>query len=151
MSLWDDVKNKVQQWSGDLNTQISKYKTKDFAESAMAMCALVAAADGNIDAAEKRKMAGFIVSNDVLQCFNADELKQKFEHYCGKLEGDFDFGEIACLQAIGKLAKKPEQSKLIIQVGIIIGGADGNFDESEKKVIRKVCKHVGINPADFDL
>jgi tellurite resistance protein TerB len=39
----------------------------------------------------------------------------------------------------------------VIQVGIIIGGADGSFDENEKRTVRDVCNAVGIPPADFDL
>ncbi len=39
----------------------------------------------------------------------------------------------------------------MIQVGIIIGGADGNFDKDEKQAVREACHAVGIPPAEFDL
>jgi len=38
-----------------------------------------------------------------------------------------------------------------LAVGIIIGGADGNFDEHERGVVRDMCFAVGISPAEFDL
>jgi tellurite resistance protein TerB len=39
----------------------------------------------------------------------------------------------------------------VIQIGIIIGGADGNFDEDEKRAVREACNAVGISPSEFDL
>ena len=39
----------------------------------------------------------------------------------------------------------------MIQVGIIIGGADGNFDKHEQQAVREACNAVGIPPAEFDL
>ncbi len=39
----------------------------------------------------------------------------------------------------------------MIQVGIIIGGADGNFDKDEKQAVREACNAVGISPSEFDL
>jgi tellurite resistance protein TerB len=39
----------------------------------------------------------------------------------------------------------------VIQVGIIVGGADGNFDKDEQQAVREACLAVGIPPAEFDL
>jgi tellurite resistance protein TerB len=39
----------------------------------------------------------------------------------------------------------------VIQIGIIIGGADGNFDDDEKKAVRDACHAVNLPPAEFDL
>ena len=57
----------------------------------------------------------------------------------------------AAVQALSKLKSKPDQARAVIQIGIIIGGADGNFDSDEKQVVREACFAVGINPAEFDL
>ena len=78
-------------------------------------------------------------------------MKQKFDFYCEKLSQDFDFGKVEAIQAIAKLNKKLDQGRAVIQIGIIIGGADGNFDSDEKKVVKEACHAVGINPAEFDL
>ena len=55
------------------------------------------------------------------------------------------------IQAIGKLRGKPDQARATIQIGIIIGGADGNFDEHEQAAVREACNAVGIAPGEFDL
>jgi tellurite resistance protein TerB len=151
MSFWDRLKENVSNMNTALQTKVSTYKNEDFATGCMAMCALIAGADGSIDGAEKQKTAALITSNETLKIFPAAKLKEKFDFYCAKLTQDFDFGKIEAIQAIAKLKKKEDQARAVIQIGIIIGGADGNFDKDERKAVRDACLAVGINPADFDL
>ena len=151
MSFWDKIKENVSAMNSSLQTNVAKFKNADFASGSMAMCALIAAADGTIDGKEKSKTAALIGNNDTLKVFPAAELKEKFDFFCGKLAADFDFGRIEALQAIAKLKKKEDQARAVIQVGIIIGGADGNFDTDEKKAVRDACHALGINPAEFDV
>jgi tellurite resistance protein TerB len=103
---------------------------------------------GRVDQA---KTAGFIRTNSVLAVFPPDELQQKFDWYCSKLAGDFEFGKIEAIATIGKLRNKPDQARAVIQLGIIIGGADGNFDTRERGAVRDACNAVGIPAAEFDL
>ena len=151
MPLWNQLKAKSQDMSSQLKAKSGQLKNKNFSEATMAMCALVAAADGSIDLAERRKVAALIMSNDVLSIFSPDDLRTRFDHYCDKLSADYDFGKIEALQALGKLKKKDIEARAVIQIGIIIGGADGNFDDDEKKAVKDACHAVGINPAEFDL
>ncbi len=151
MSFWEQLKQNVSQINNSLQTNISKFKNNDFAEASMAICALIASADGSINPAERQKTTALIVSNETLKIFPASDLKQKFDFYCEKLSQDFDFGKVEAIQAISKLNKKLDQGRAVIQIGIIIGGADGNFDSDEKKVVKEACHAVGINPGEFDL
>jgi len=151
MALWDQLKQRSQDMSSQLKTKTDQFKNKDFANASMAMCALIAAADGTIDPSERSKTAGFIASNDVLSIFPASDLRTSFDRYCDKLATDYDFGKIEAVQAIGKLRSKPEQARAVIQVGIIIGGADGSFDSSERQAVREACQAVGIDPQEFDV
>ena len=151
MPLWDQLKSKSTTMSAQLKSKAHTFKNADFANASMAVCALIAAADGSIDAAERQKTAAFIASNDVLSIFPSEELKAKFDHFCNKLQADYDFGKIEAVQAISKLKKKEDQGRAVIQVGIIIGGSDGNFDDDEKRAVREACNAVGISPSEFDL
>ena len=128
MAFWDQLKQNVSHMNSSLQTNVSKFKSTDFANASMAMCALIAAADGSIDSSERQKTTALILSNEILKIFQASDLKQKFDFYCDKLSQDFDFGKVEAIQAIGKLKTKQDQGRAVIQIGIIIGGADGNFD-----------------------
>lgn len=151
MALWDTLKSRVAEMSGQAKVKAGKLKSKELANGAMAMCALIAAADGSIDPAERARTEGFIRSNEALQVFETQELLDKFNWYAGKLEKDFEFGKLEAIGTVGKLKSKPDSARLVIELGIIIGGADGNFDDHEKKAVRDACNAVGIAPAEFDL
>ncbi|GAY11677.1 tellurite resistance TerB family protein [Pseudonocardia sp. N23] len=151
MALWDQLKERAADMSANAKTQVGKFKNKDFANASMAICALIAAADGTISPEERSKTAGFITSNDVLSIFPASELLEKFTFYASKLEKDYDFGKVEAIQTIAKLKSKQDAARAVIQVGIIIGGADGDFDDDEKQAVREACNAVGIAPSEFDL
>ena len=151
MAFFDQLKSKTQEMSSQLKTKAGQFKSKEFANGSMAMCALIAAADGSIDASERQKTAGLIMSNDVLSIFPPSELKEKFDFYCNKLSSDYDFGKVEAISTIAKLKSKQDQARAVIQIGIIIGGADGTFDDDEKKAVKEACFAVGISPAEFDL
>ena len=151
MAFFDQLKTRTQEMSSQLKTKAGQFKNKEFANGSMAMCALVAAADGSIDASERQKTAGLIMSNDVLSIFPPNELREKFDFYCDKLTRDYDFGKVEAIATIAKLKSKQDQARAVIQIGIIIGGSDGNFDDNEKKAVKEACFAVGISPSEFDL
>jgi tellurite resistance protein len=67
------------------------------------------------------------------------------------LQSNFQFGKLEATSTIAKLKSKPDQARAVIQIGIIIGGADGFFDDHEKAVVREACHTLGIPPQEFDL
>ncbi|MGF7237045.1 MAG: tellurite resistance TerB family protein [Frankia sp.] len=151
MPIWNQLRQSAQGMQSQLVAKKNDLKSGSFRDASMAMCALVAAADGSIDPAERRKVAGLISSNEVLSNFPADQLLQIFNGYCDKLTADFDFGKVSVIQDIGKTKKKPAEARAVIQIGIIIGGADGTFDKDEQAVVKEACYAVGLAPSEFDL
>ena len=151
MGFLDQLKTSAQSLNDQLQTNVSKFKNADFANGCMAMCALIASADGVVDSSERSKTAALIGSNETLKIFPATELKTKFDFYVDKINADADFGRIEAIQAIGKLKSKPDQARAVVQIGIVIGGADGNFDKNEMKAVRDACLAAGLPPADFDV
>ncbi|MEJ7649880.1 MAG: TerB family tellurite resistance protein [Nakamurella sp.] len=151
MPIWNQLRQAAQGMQTQLVAKKNDLKSGAFRDASMAMCALVAAADGSIDVDERRKVAGLITTNEVLSNFAADDLRAKFDDYCNKLTADFDFGKVSLIQEISKTKKKPTEARAVIQIGIIIGGADGNFDADEKKVVKEACFALGIDPTEFEL
>ena len=149
MALWDQIKQRTQEAGDQLKTKAGQFKNKEFAHASMAMCALIAAADGSIDPEERQKTAAFIGSNDTLSVFPAADLQEKFAYFCSKLSADYDFGKIEAIQALGKVKSKPDQARAVVQLGIIIGSADGDFDPDEKRALREGAQAMGIDPTEF--
>lgn len=151
MAFWDKLRESSQTMQTQLMAKKNDLKSGAFRDASMAMCALVAAADGSVDASERQRTASLITSNEVLQNFPAADLQQRFNGYIDKLTADFDFGKVGVLQDIAKVKKKPAEARAVIQIGIVIGGADGDFDDNEKAVVREACHAVGLAPAEFEL
>ncbi|MDT0438443.1 MULTISPECIES: tellurite resistance TerB family protein [Streptomyces] len=151
MALWDRIKESASTMQTQLVAKKNDLKSGAFRDASMAMCALVAAADGTIDPSERRRVAQLIANNEVLQNFPADDLRRRFEENLNKLTADFDFGKVSVLQEIAKAKKKPAEARAVIQIGIVIGGADGDFDPTERAVVREACFTLDLPPHEFDL
>ncbi len=106
MALWDRFKESASTMQTQLVAKKNDLKSGAFRDASMAMCALVAAADGKIDPSERQRVAQLIFSNEVLQNFPADDLQRCFDDNLNKLTADFDFGKVGVLQEIAKAKKK---------------------------------------------
>ncbi|MET9515220.1 TerB family tellurite resistance protein [Streptomyces sp. NPDC002994] len=151
MALWDRIKESAQTMQTQLEAKKNDLKSGSFRDASMAMCALVAAADGTIDPAERQRVAQLIATNEVLKNFAADDLQRRFDDYLNKLTTDFAFGKVSVLQEVAKAKKKPAEARAVIQIGIVIGGADGDFDKAEQAVVREACFTLDLPPHEFDL
>ncbi|WP_411093436.1 tellurite resistance TerB family protein [Streptomyces sp. 049-1] len=151
MALWDRFKESASQMQTQLVAKKNDLKSGAFRDASMAMCALVAAADGTVDPSERQRVAQLISANEVLQNFPADDLRRRFEENLDKLTADFAFGKVGILQKIAKAGKKPAEARAVVQIGIVIGGADGDFDKEERAVVREACYALDLPPHEFDL
>ncbi|MET9830341.1 tellurite resistance TerB family protein [Streptomyces sp. NPDC006385] len=151
MALWDRLKESASTMQTQLTAKKNDLKSGAFRDASMAMCALVAAADGTVDPSERQRVAQLIAANEVLQNFPADDLRRRFEENLNRLTADFDFGKVSVLQEIAKARKKPAEARAVVQIGIVIGGADGDFDKDERAVVREACYALDLPPHEFGL
>lgn len=151
MSFFDSLKTKMGELRTGLEDGLKKYKNKNTLNAMMAGCAYVAAADGKIEPEEKQKMANLVRNSSVTSVFDASEAIKIFNSFAEKFEFDFQVGKSEALLAIAKIKGDSGVARLIIRGCIIIGGADGDFDASEKAVVREICRELGQDPSEFDL
>ncbi|MER5879574.1 TerB family tellurite resistance protein [Streptomyces sp. NPDC001910] len=151
MALWDRLKESASTMQTQLVAKKHDLKSGAFRDASMAMCALVAAADGSIDLSERQRVAQLIATNEVLRNFDAADLQRRFDDNLNKLTADFALGKVSVLQEVAKAKKKPAEARAVIQIGIVIGGADGDFDKTEQAVVREACFALDLPPHEFDL
>jgi len=149
MSFFDDLLKLGGEGIDALKTSVKRFANDNFANAAMATCAIIGAADGKIDSSEKQKIGKLITSNEMLSVFKPTELLEKFNKYCDKINADQDFGKIECIEVIGKIKSHPEQGRAMVMIGCAIGAADGNFDVNEKAAVIEICNAVGIDSNQF--
>ncbi|MFJ3996466.1 tellurite resistance TerB family protein [Streptomyces parvus] len=140
---------------GLLKSQLGSLKTElksgAYRDASMAMCALVAAADGSVDPAERHHVENLILQNDVLQNFPPEQLRQRFNKHVDQLMFNFQQGKADAMQEIVKAAKKPVEAKAVVQTGFVIAGADGYIAPAEAQVLREACTALGVSPQEFGL
>ncbi|NUP21000.1 MAG: tellurite resistance TerB family protein, partial [Streptomyces sp.] len=124
-----------------LKSQLTSLKTElksgAYRDASMAMCALVAAADGQVDPAERQHVESLILNNDVLQNFPSEQLRQRFNKHVDQLAYNFQQGKHDVLQEIAKAAKKPAEARAVVQTGFVVAGADGYVAPAEEQVLRE--------------
>lgn len=145
------LKQRFNEVSANLKSEVTKVRNKSFLESVVAGCALVAHADGVVRAEEKQKMMGFLRNSEVLSVFSTEEVIATFDKYAKQFEFDYQIGQASALQAVAKVKDKSDEARLMVRVCCAVGAADGNFDDNEKTIVRKICAELGLNPKDFDL
>ncbi|MGW7272691.1 tellurite resistance TerB family protein [Streptomyces sp. NPDC054864] len=140
---------------GVLKSQLASLKTElksgAYRDASMAMCALVAAADGSVDPAERQHVESLILQNDVLKNFPPEQLQQRFNKHVDQLSFNFQQGRTEVMQEIAKAAKKPMEAKAVIQTGFVVAGADGYIAPAEEQVLREACAALNLSPQEFGL
>jgi tellurite resistance protein TerB len=146
-----NVKDWLNQQKTLAQESITRFKNKDFLDAVVAGCALVAAADGHIDAKEKETMAGFIQRNDDLKVFDMTTVIETFNKFASSFEFNAMIGKGEALRAVHKIRANEEAAKLLIRVCCAVGMTGGDLDDNERAVIREICFELRLNPNDSGL
>lgn len=148
---FSDFMSSVKQKTSELKGEVLKFKNKNFLNAATAGSALIAMADGVLDAEEKKKMVKFIESNDALSVFKTSDVIGAFKEYVDNFEFDKDIGESKAYEALNRLKSNEVACRTVMRLILSIAAADGVFDDSEKLVARKIAIELGLKPSDFEL
>jgi len=145
------LRENVTKARANLAAEVSRFQNRSFMEAVVSGCALVAAADGSIDASEKQKMAQFLERSDELKHFDIRQVIEVFNKSAGDFEFDQAIGKANAMKTIGKIRGKEDQARLLVRVICAIGAADGDFDADEKAIVREIAQDLGLKPEEFDL
>ena len=148
MNKFGGFLNNAKQTSMDT---MKRFTNKKFLDAVVAGCALVAAADGNIDSSEKQKMVGFIQRSEALKVFKTSDVIDRFNHFAGGFEFDPMIGKQEAINAMIKIKGNQEEARMCVTVCCAIGAADGNFDKNEQQVVRDICNSLALSPTEFGL
>lgn len=148
---FQDFLNNLKQKASELKTEVLKFKNKDFLNAAVSGSVLISMADGHVSSDEKQKMMRFIEHYEALSVFSSKEIIEAFQNLMTQIEFDKDLGEAKAYEMIRKMKGNDEAARLIMRLAIAIGGADGHFDDSEKRVARRIAMELNLNPAEFEL
>jgi stress response protein SCP2/tellurite resistance protein len=152
-STWSPSQTDYAEWANNQKRRAQdlfiRYKSQDVLDAVVAACALVAMADGYLDASERQKMMEFVNQSEELRVFDTNKVVQKFNLFVSKIENDRMLGRAEAFRALGRIRTKPEIARLVARYCIAIGYADGHFDPNEQQTVADICRELGLNPAEF--
>lgn len=124
-----------------------RVKDKSLFRRVVSASFLIARADGDFDADEKKALAT-IVSTKLTHFGIADILK-----VLGECEEKLAFSELMGIMEIMDdiCAATGEDAEMIIRISCFIGASDGDFDDDEKLVASDMAVRMGIDPTRYGL
>jgi tellurite resistance protein TerB len=147
--MLNGLRERIAQMGKGLKEEALKVKNRSFMEACTAGCAIIANADGVVTPEEKRKMMAFMQTSDVLSLYNANEVIASFENHLKPYEFDVQIGEAQALKAVAAVKSKPAEARLLVRACCVIAGADGNFDQSERDAVTRMCNELGLDANEF--
>lgn len=140
------------QASTDTAAALDRFKDKQTAEAMVAILTGTSFADGELEAAEKKKIIDNFNLNPMLKKFDNGILLSKFNELSSHFTLDIDEGHEACLKELRDISGKPvEQKQAIMRAGAMAAKADGDFEQSERVFLGRCCDVLGLSREDFNL
>lgn len=116
---------------------VERISNKGEFEAVMAAVVLVAAADGKIAPEEQAAACGLLKTHPAFAGFNSGDIDRLFKEGAQLIGMDRDYGGEALYDKIRAVSDSSARAK-IATIAFQIAAADGNVDDSEKKVIDKI-------------
>lgn len=127
-------------------------ENKDFLEAVCAAAALVAAADGDIEESERRKVVALITNHASLGRLyqqsaietTADTMFKRAKDSSGRQQLARELDDIKGRPNGGQMAED------VYLLALDIANADGEVEPQEEAVLKKIAGRLGVDPAKFD-
>jgi len=131
--------------------RLQRARLKTFMEAVTAACAMVAFADGIVRPEEMAKLIEYIRIDETLRVFDPVDVIGEFERFVDVLGFDFNIGKEKAFNAVSKVERRSDEAKLIILIACAVGGADEDFNNDQRLMVREICTRLGFDPREFDL
>ena len=113
----------------------------------MAAAALVAAADGVIEEAERDEVIRTFEDLELGHFMDFDKAIARFDTFCETLMADGDGGAVSVMDELRPLARDPASAEIVLDICISISAADGEVEEPEEKRIAEIRTALDLNGA----
>lgn len=147
MGLFDVLTSNFEKAKSALQGEMAKMKSADACNASLAIVALVAGADGEVEPEERKAGAEFVRKGTLFQAFDRSKLAATLEEYYGKATNDILKEDL--LDVLRKIKKDPDAARAAVKVGIGIAKADGEFEPQEKEALIEACEVMGLDPKSF--
>lgn len=125
---------------------------KDFLEAVCAAAALVAAADGDIEESEKRKVVSLITNHPTLgKLYKQTDIESTSDAMLKRAK-EFS-GRQQLARELDDIKGRPNGAQMAEDaygVALDIAHADGELEPQEAEVLKKIAARLGVDPSRFE-
>lgn len=127
-------------------------ENKDFLEAVCAAAALVAAADGDIEESERRKVVSLITNHATLgKLYQSQAIEATADTMFKRAKDSSGRQQLA--RELDDIKGRPNGATMAEDVYLLavdIANADGEVEPQEDAVLKKIAARLGVDPAKFD-
>lgn len=131
--------------------QMERHHNLPFLKAAMAACALVATADGEVSFSERVRVDQIIETLEELSVFDPHEAVNLFVGYCDAIFKTPSIGHPEVIKELDSVVDNPETSELLIRLCLAVAEANGETSLVDQIEIVTLCSILELDPTHFDL
>ncbi|WAC26389.1 tellurite resistance TerB family protein [Ancylobacter sp. SL191] len=127
-------------------------ENKDFLEAVCAAAALVAAADGDIEESERRKVVSIVQNHPTLSKLYQSNIIEQTADTMFKRAKETS-GRQLLARELDDIKSRPNGSQMAEDAYLIaldIANADGDLEPAEQEVLKKLAARLGVDASKFD-
>lgn len=125
-----------------------KAENKDLMEAIVGAVALVAYADGELEAEEVNSIKKLLGSTKQLEPFGAETMKY-FDTLCDRFENGFRVAKLEVMRELSDIKATPQDAEITLVTAVEIAYADGELEPEEEKVLEQIADKVGLRLSDY--
>lgn len=130
----------------ELLSALNDYRSGRLMEAAVAGCAVVAHADGEVLPQEVDRMFSAIEADPLMSMFSRDSVASEFGAHVWAWQRDAEAAREAALEQISSVAPQPRLGRIVLQACMDVTHADGRVHPREVEAVAQVREALGLDP-----
>lgn len=131
-----------------VKAEVKKLENRDLLEAIVGGCLLVAAADGDIEESEVKKIDSLLRTNKNLAHFGS-EITELVNRFSERLQSGYRVARAEILDEISDVKGDEKQKRDVLLNMLTIAEADGEIEQAEQKELDAVAQSLGLRLADY--
>ena len=132
-----------------LVTEVRRYQNRDFLKAAMAVCALSANADDDVNLAERYSIDHAIANEPALRVFQASRAIRILDDYIFALRQEGDSAKQILYNKVRSMAGDYKKSRTLMRVSYLVITADHEIRDEEMQEFARLCALLDLEPGQL--
>ena len=134
--------------AGAVKAEVKKLENRDLLEAVVGGCLLVAAADGDIEDSEVKKIDSLLRTNKNLEHFGS-EITELVNRFSERLQSGYRVARAEILREIEDIKGDQQHKEDVLLNMLTIAEADGEIEPAEQKELDTVAQRLGLRISDY--